>query len=301
MSPRTASKRIAIIGLGAIGKIVLDGISGVNPRDADGDGSAGTIRTSRGAKAAAGTGGGVGASVEAIVVRESQVQSARELAPRETTVLTSLDDLEAGSVDLIVECAGHEAVERFGEPALELGADLMVIATGALADDTLRRRLTAAAERADARILLPAGAIAGLDGLNALRRGGLESVCYSASKPPAAWIGTPAEDAIDLGAVDSATAFFTGSAAEAARDFPKNANLAATVALAGLGFERTSVNLIADPTTVDNVGRVEAEGVLGRLELELRGPPMADNPKTSVVTAYSILEAIERPNRTIVV
>lgn len=292
MSATAPPKRIGIIGLGAIGRIVLEGLERAS-QDHGHDGA----DTNRDATRRA----GCGAHITAVVVRESQVDSARELVQSETAVVTSLDELSSAEIDLVVECAGHEAVKRFGESALELGADLMVIATGALADDPLRRRLAAAAERANARILLPAGAIAGLDGLSALRRGGLESVRYAASKPPAAWIGTPAQDAIDLGAVEVATAFFSGSAAEAAREYPKNANLAATVALAGLGFEQTIVELIADPTTADNVGRIEAKGKLGRLELELRGPPMADNPKTSVITAYSVLEAIERPGRTIVV
>jgi len=271
MSPRTAPRRVAIIGLGAIGRIVLDGIEN-GP-----------------------------ATVTAVVVRSSHVESAQALVPNGVSVVTGLDELDAGAVDLLLECAGHEAVTEFAEPALRLGADLMVIATGALADDALRARLSAAAQKSGARILLPAGAIAGLDGLSALRRGGLDSVRYVASKPPDAWIGTPAEETLELGAVNSATTFFTGSAGEAARRYPKNANLAATVALAGLGFDETVVELVADPTTADNVGRIEAEGKLGRLELELRGPPMSENPKTSVITAFSILEAIERAHRTIVV
>ena len=236
MSPRTAPRRVAIIGLGAIGRIVLDGIEN-GP-----------------------------ATVTAVVVRSSHVESAQALVPNGVSVVTGLDELDAGAVDLLVECAGHEAVTEFAEPALRLGADLMVIATGALADDALRARLSAAAQKSGARILLPAGAIAGLDGLSALRRGGLDSVRYVASKPPDAWIGTPAEET-----------------------------------LAGLGFDETVVELVADPTTADNVGRIEAEGKLGRLELELRGPPMSENPKTSVITAFSILEAIERAHRTIVV
>jgi aspartate dehydrogenase len=149
--------------------------------------------------------------------------------------------------------------------------------------------------------MLPAGAIAGLDGLAALRRGGLSSVRYIATKPPQAWRGTPAEEVIDLDSLRTSTVVFQGSAAEAARLYPRNANLAATVALAGIGFEETVVELVADPTTDENAGRIEAEGALGRLQLELRGAPMSDNPKTSAITAYSILEAIEDRTRTLVV
>lgn len=271
MSVGKASTAVAIIGLGAIGKLVLEGIDDASGR------------------------------IVAIVVRPPQVDVARAAAPGGATVITTLDELDPGAVDVVVECAGHESVAEFGESALRLGADLMVIATGALADDGLRARLGEAAAKSGSRILLPAGAIAGLDGLSAMRRGGLDSVRYVATKPPGAWVGTPAEDAIDLGALDSPVAFFTGSARDAAREYPKNANLAATVALAGVGFDDTAVELVADPTSPDNVGRIEAEGALGRMELELRGPAMLDNPKTSIITAYSVLEAIESPNRTIVV
>lgn len=269
MSAGKRAGSVAIIGLGAIGTIVLEGL---------GD-----------------------ARVAALIVRSGNLDAARQIAPDGATVATSLDEFDPGEIDLVVECAGHDSVAQFGEGALRLGADLMVIATGGLADNELRARLRAAAEESGSRILLPAGAIAGLDGLRALRRGGLERVRYVASKPPDAWLGTPAEQRVDLGAVDSPTTFFFGSAGEAARLYPRNANLAATVALAGIGFEDTEVELVADPTSTDNVGRIEAKGALGRMELELRGPPMPENPKTSVITAYSILEAIESPTRTIVI
>jgi aspartate dehydrogenase len=195
--------------------------------------------------------------------------------------------------NLVVECAGQGAVEEFGETVLRAGINLMVISNGALADQSVRERLIAAAALVDCNIIIPSGAIAGIDGLNALRIGGLDSVLYSATKPPLAWKGTPADDAFDLDAISESTVLFEGPASEAARLYPKNANLAATVALAGLGMEQTQIRLIADPAVAPtNVGRIEASGAFGTLTVECRGLPAPDNPKTSATTALSVANAI---------
>ncbi len=195
--------------------------------------------------------------------------------------------------NLVVECAGQGAVEQYAEDVLLAGIDLMVISTGALADDGTRARLMAAAERTGARIILPSGAVAGIDGLMAHRIGGLKSVRYTSTKPPYAWKGTPAEDEFDLDGITERCVIFTGPAHEAARRYPKNANLAATVALAGLGMKKTEIRLVADPAvTPNNVGRIDAEGTYGTLTVECRGLPAPSNPKTSATTALSVVHAI---------
>ena len=118
---------------------------------------------------------------------------------------------------------------------------------------------------------------------------------------PVTWKGTPAEAAFNLDGLLQTTVIFTGPAGEAAQRYPKNANLAATVALAGAGFDKTEVQLIADPAAKVNRSRIEAEGALGELRVEMRGAPMPDNPKTSAVTAYSILHAIRNRDSVIVI
>ncbi|MFO1186142.1 MAG: aspartate dehydrogenase [Alphaproteobacteria bacterium] len=162
-------------------------------------------------------------------------------------VTTKLADLLATKPDLVVECAGHSAVDAHAVPVLEAGHDILIVSIGALADRALREKVFAAAERTKRQVLLPAGAVAGIDGLAAARYGGLTSVRLRSRKPPLSWGGAPGVEGVDLARIKTATAIFVGSADEAARLFPKNANVAATVALAGLGFKTTEVELIADP------------------------------------------------------
>ena len=116
-----------------------------------------------------------------------------------------------------------------------------------------------------------------------------------------AWKGTPAETNFDLTSITEKTVLFTGPASEAARDYPKNANLAATVALAGLGMEKTEIQLVADPDVApNNVGRIDAKGRFGNLTVECRGLPAPNNPKTSATTALSLTYAILKGINTIV-
>ena len=264
---------IVLIGFGAIARIVVDGLAANTE----------------------------GARIAAVLVRKQRAESVRAELGAEIEIITEVRDIDAIAPDLVVECAGQGAIADYGEAVLAGGHDLLVIATGALADAGLRARLEAAAARSGARMLLPAGAIAGIDGLGALRVGGLSAVRYTSIKPPQAWKGTPAEETVDLEGLRGPTVFFTGPAAEAARLYPKNANLAATVALAGIGLDETEIQLVADPTITDNIARIEATGTFGRLSVELAGPPAPDNPKTSAITAHSILHAIANRHATLVI
>lgn len=256
------SGRIALIGFGAIGQVVAAEVD-----------------------------------VAAVLVRDRYLESTRNTLP-DAAVVTSIEDLHAASPDLVVECAGQPAVREYGEVVLAGGTDLMVISTGSFGDQAFLGRMCEAAQRAGCRMLLPAGATAGLDGLMALREGGLDSVRYTSSKPPHAWAGTPAERNFRLDALAEPTVIHSGPAHEAARLYPKNANLAVTIALAGLGLERTRVDLVADPALTGNIGRIEASGRLGTLTVEMAGRAAPDNPKTSMVTAYSIVQAL-RSGRTL--
>lgn len=207
----------------------------------------------------------------------------------------------AGRPDLVLECAGQAGVREHGVAVLERGLDLAVVSVGALADEALHKRLEEAARKGGGRLILLSGAIAGIDGLAAAREGGLDEVTYESRKAPRSWKGSHAENLIDLDTVSSATVFFEGTAAEAARLFPANANVAATVGLAGVGLEATTVKLTVDPHTATNTHRIHARGRFGEFHIELNGRPLENNPKTSTLAALSVVRACRQALAPIVI
>jgi aspartate dehydrogenase len=178
---------------------------------------------------------------------------------------------------------------------------LLVISVGALAEPKLLQALKTAAHDGGSRILLPAGAIGGIDAIAAMRLSGLIMVRYRSRKPPAAWRGSPAEKVADLDSLTSRTVLYRGTAGEAALLYPQNANVAAAVALAGLGFDATEVELVADPEAPGNVHEIEAEGTAGRFAIQLQGKPSRTNPKTSALAALSVARALINLDATIVI
>jgi len=234
------------------------------------------------------------------LVRPGRSQIAREKLPG-VEIVESLDQLLAHRPRLIAEVAGQQAVGQYGETVLRSGIDLLVISVGALADAALLERLKAAAQAGRSRILLPAGAIGGIDAIAAMRMGGLSRVRYRSRKPPLAWRGSPAEKAVDLAMLAKPAVLYRGSAREAALLYPQNANVAAAVALAGVGFESTEVELVADPAAPGNVHEIEVDGAAGRFAIELQGKPSRTNPKTSALAALSVARAIRNEQAAIVI
>ena len=257
------SVRIALIGCGAIGTAALELLR----EDA-------------------------GLAIAAIVVPEEACAAARANTAKLAPDAQILSAVPVEGIDLVVEAAGHAAIEAHVLPALARGTPCVVASVGALSAPGLVEKLEAAAVAGKTQVQLIAGAIGAIDALAAARVGGLDCVRYTGRKPPQAWKGTPAEQGRDLAALAAETVIFEGSAREAAQLYPKNANVAATVSLAGLGLDRTQVRLIADPAVSDNVHTVEAEGAFGRFELTMRNKPLAANPKTSALTVYSAVRAL---------
>lgn len=219
----------------------------------------------------------------------------------EIDIVEAVADLIARGPTLVAEVAGQAAVVEHGDAVLRSGVDCLVISVGALADPALLAKLKAAAHDGNSRILLPAGAIGGLDAIAAMRLAGLTAVRYRARKPPAAWRGTPAEQTVDLATLTRATVLYKGTAGEAALLYPQNANVAAAVALAGLGFDATEVELVADPAAPGNVHEIEAEGAAGRFAIQLQGRPSRTNPKTSALAAFSVARALLNQRAAIVI
>ena len=233
-----------------------------------------------------------GHRLASVLVRPHQLAQAQAAMPPGVVATADLSTLLAHAPDVVVEAAGQAAVAAHAAQVLAHGTQLLVLSVGALADAALHARLAQAARQGGTRLVLPVGAIAGLDGLMALRQAGLQRVRYTSTKPPHAWLGTPAEARFDLLALRTRMVVFAGTARDAALGFPKNANLAAAVALAGLGLDATTVQLVADPAASGNTGQIDAEGPAGRLQVSVSGASTAANPKTSGIVAYSVLACL---------
>lgn len=228
-------------------------------------------------------------NVRWVITRPGRENRARDLFGPNVTPLHTVDALR-GRPDVALECAGHAALAEHGPALLRRGVDLGVLSAGALADTGLAGTLDSATREGNAQAHILAGAIGGMDALLAAREGGLEDVTYEGIKPPDAWRDSAAEQVCDLDALATATTFFQGAAREAARDYPKNANVAATVALCGIGLDATRVQLTADPDAPGNLHRIVARGAFGELEFTVRGRALPDHPRTSALTAMSAVQ-----------
>lgn len=265
--------RIAMIGFGAIGRQVARQIQAI----------------------------GLPVRIGAILTTPRSLEPARAETPPGTLVSDDWAELAAFAPELVIECAGHAALRALGAKVLALGADLVAASVGALADPSTEAGLRAAARAHGGRLIIPSGALGGLDVLGAARHAGLDAVSYESHKAPAAWAGTPAEERIDLAAITAPTPFFEGTAREAALAFPKNANVAATVALAGTGFDATRVTLIADPAATGNRHVIRARGRFGEISVSVNGLVLPENPKSSILAPSSLTRAIEQAVAEVVV
>jgi aspartate dehydrogenase len=232
------------------------------------------------------------ARLERVIVRAERVEAVQ----RELGDTITVQSAVPADCALAIECAGHSALIQHIEPALLRGTECAVLSIGALHEDRLAERLADAAARGGTRLHLLAGAIGGIDAIAAARFAGLDEVVYTGRKPPAGWRGSPAERILNLDTLREAAVFLEASAREAARQYPKNANVAATVSLAGLGLDATRVRLIADPTVTENIHEVRIRGAFGDMGITLRGKPLADNPRTSALTVLSAMRFLA--NRT---
>lgn len=218
----------------------------------------------------------------------------RTPSPDGAVHVSRVEDLP-DDIDQMIDCAGHSGLQTHGPGILRRGTDLITVSLGALADAALHQSLEHAAAEGRARLRLVSGAIGALDCLLAARVGGLRSVTYVGRKPPPSWKGSPAESRLDLDRLRAGPAtHFDGSARAAATEYPKNANVAAAVALAGIGFDATRVQLIADPAIDENIHEVHASGAFGSFAFEIRGRSLPDNPRSSALAAMSVVARLDQ-------
>ncbi len=240
-----------------------------------------------------------GIEVVAVAVRDPS--QGRADIPAAVRLITSPEEIRGLAVDLVVEAAGHEAVKTWGKAALNAGVDLMVSSTGALSDNSVFAELVALAEHNGCRLIIPAGALAAIDGLSAASSLGLDQVEHRIVKPSGTWRGTSAESLIDLNGLTTPSVFFRGTARDAAARFPQNANASAIVAMAGIGMDKTVVTLVADPFATRNAHEIRASGAFGCLEMRIESVALATNPKSSEMTALNLVRQIENRMRSLAI
>jgi aspartate dehydrogenase len=199
-------------------------------------------------------------------------------------------------IDLLVECASQKAVYEVVPPALHAGCDVMVMSVGAFADERLFKTVYGIAKEMNCKIYLPSGAIAGLDGLKSAASDEIYSVTITTQKPPSGLAGAPfvIEKNINLDEIKSKTVIYEGKASEAVKEFPANVNVAATLSLAGIGFEKTKVRVIANPALCRNIHEITVEGSFGKLTSKVENVPSPTNPKTSYLASLSAIATLKK-------
>ncbi|RFB15207.1 aspartate dehydrogenase [Bacillus sp. HNG] len=205
-------------------------------------------------------------------------------------LFTDLNTFLDSEIDIVVEAANIHAVKTM-LPSVVKKKDVVLISVGALADEALLTELSNLVKEYKNAIHLPSGAIGGLDLLqNANALGKVNSVSLTTRKP--------ASSLIDEG-INEARVVFEGKAIDAIKKFPKNVNVSIVLALAGVGIEKTTVCLVADPHIEKNIHQVDIKGEFGEATFSITNHPLPDNPKTSYLAAMSILGTLKRMNNSI--
>ena len=211
---------------------------------------------------------------------------------RHKPVKVRLEELVSLS-DVVVESASQRAVPGIARAALARGKMLMIMSVGALADPEFFAGIKSLAREHGARIFIPSGAIAGLDGLKSAAVGTIHKVTLTTTKNPRGLQGAPyiLEKKIDLDSLAGPTLIFEGSALQAVRAFPANVNVAATLFLAS-GEGEVNVKVVADPNIHVNRHEIEVEGDFGRISTKVENVPSPRNPRTSYLAALSAIATL---------
>src|SRR6478672_213633 len=255
--------RVAIAGLGAIGRVLARKLA---------DGIPGLMLT--------------GAAARDTAKAQAWLDAERIACPLvEPEAFPTL-------ADLAIECAPAPVLERICRPMLEAGKQVMVLSAGALLP---RPDLVELAKARGGQIIVPTGALLGLDAVTAAAEGEIHSVRMITRKPPRGLRGAPylVANGIGVDGLNEAKRVFCGSARDAAAGFPENVNVAAALSLAGIGPDRTTIEIWADPALTRNTHRVVVEADSARFEMAIENVP-SENPKTGRITALSAIAALRK-------
>ncbi len=205
--------------------------------------------------------------------------------------LVELDAMPAHA-DIVVECAPASVLERICRPMLTAGKRVMVLSAGALLP---RPELIELAKAHGGQIIVPTGALLGLDAVTAAAEGVVHSVRMITRKPPNGLAGAPylVENDISVDALTAAKRVFAGTAREAAAGFPANVNVVAALSLAGIGPDRTTIEIWADPGVTRNCHAIEVDADCAKFSMSIENVP-SENPKTGRITALSVLAALRK-------
>ena len=262
--PADAAIRVAVVGFGAIGKVLVDKLKG---------------------------GAVPGIALVAVASRDP-AKAARTLQGIDPEIRAiTLADVPAVA-DLAIECAPAAALPDIARPMLASGKKVMVLSVGALLSHP---DLIELARARGGQIIVPTGALIGLDAVAAAAEGTIRSVRMKTVKPVKGLLGAPylTEHAIDIAGITAPLKVFEGSAREAAQGFPANLNVAVALSLAGIGPDRTMLEIWADPQLDRNTHHISVDADAASFEMTIRNVP-SDNPKTGRITPLSVIAALRK-------
>lgn len=209
----------------------------------------------------------------------------RRLAQEVGATRPDVLEFALAEAELVVEAASQAALRDLAPRALGRGLPVIALSVGALVDAKLLEEVASLARKHGGRLLVPSGAIAGLDGVRAAMEAGLDEVTLVTAKPPAGF---------GLTGVTAPQVLFEGPATEAVQRYPKNVNVAAALSLAGMGFDRTRVRIVADPSLTRNTHTIVARGAFGRLECRVENEPSPENAASSWLASLAALALLRR-------
>ena len=187
-------------------------------------------------------------------------------------------------VDVVFEAASQKAVNQYAELILNSGKDIIIMSIGSLFDDDFKNKLEKLARKNNCKIYLPSGAVCGIDGILSASIEKIDEVTLVTTKPPKALNKE----------FKKRTVIFEGSAREAVKKFPKNINVAANLSIAGIGFDKTQVEIVVDPVANRNSHKILAHGKFGRLRAEVENMPNPNNPGSSYMASLSAIATLKR-------